>query len=190
MNREQVKTLAIFLISVIFLSNSIEKKKIIDELNSNILLLEEKASIRDSVIKHTTLDVELLNTQLSKYEEKIQEYESGTHKVTVTMYHPVASQTDDTPNVTADGTLIKVKRASNYNYVAVSRNMLVSGGGFLKYGDYVWVDAGKKSGVYQVRDTMATRWVDRIDILESPGVEPYKYTDASIRRINYAQKQL
>ena len=63
--------------------------------------------------------------------------------------------------------------------------MLVRYGGFLAYGDYVWVDAGKKSGVYQVRDTMATRWINRIDILESPDVEPYKYNEAFLRRINY-----
>jgi len=63
--------------------------------------------------------------------------------------------------------------------------MLERNGGFLKFGDYVWVDAGKKSGVYQVRDTMNARFTDRIDILESPGVKPYKYDKASMRKINY-----
>ena len=57
-------------------------------------------------------------------------------------------------------------------------------------GYYVWVDAGKKSGVYQVRDTMAARWVNRIDILESPGVKPYKYNDASLRRLDYEPEHL
>tara|TARA_R110002110_G_C12876618_1_gene662263 strand:- start:171 stop:515 length:345 start_codon:yes stop_codon:yes gene_type:complete len=102
------------------------------------------------------------------------------------MYHPVPEQTDDTPNITADGTIIKVNNASDYRYVAVSRNMLVNYGGFLAYGDYVFVDAGIKSGVYQVRDTMARRWMNRIDILETPGVKPYKYKEASIRRITMA----
>ena len=102
------------------------------------------------------------------------------------MYHPVAGQTDDTPNITADGSIIKINNASEYRYVAVSRNMLVSHGGFLTHGDYVWLEAGKKSGVYQVRDTMAQRWVNRIDILETPGTRPYKYNEASIRRINVA----
>ena len=106
------------------------------------------------------------------------------------MYHPVSGQTDDTPNITADGTIIKIRKASDYNYVAVSRNMLTSYGGFLKYGDYVWVDAGKKSGVYQVRDTMAERWINRIDILESPGVVPYKYDNASLRKIVYNNPKL
>ena len=99
------------------------------------------------------------------------------------MYHPVAAQTDDTPNITADGTVIKINRASEYRYVAVSRNMLIRYGGFLKYGDYIWVGAGKKSGVYQGRDTMASRWINRIDILETPGIKPYKYNEAFIRRI-------
>ena len=49
-----------------------------------------------------------------------------------------------------------------------------------------WLEAGKKSGVYQVRDTMASRWVNRIDILETPGVKPYKYNEAFIRRISMA----
>ena len=80
---------------------------------------------------------------------------------------------------------INKKRASEYKYVAVSRNMLVRNGGFLRFGDYVWVDAGKKSGVYQVKDTMNARFVNRIDILETPGVKPYKYEEASLRRINY-----
>jgi hypothetical protein len=33
---------------------------------------------------------------------------------------------------------------------------------------------------------MARRWVNRIDILETPGVKPYKYKEASIRRITMA----
>ena len=123
-------------------------------------------------------------------EKKIEEYENNKHQVVVTMYHPVSDQTDDTPNITADGSVIKISKASEYRYVAVSRNMLIRYGGFLRYGDYVWVDAGKKSGVYQVRDTMARRWINRIDILETPGVEPYKYNDASLRRLDYVSENL
>ena len=102
------------------------------------------------------------------------------------MYQPVAEQTDSTPNITADGTVIKVDRASDYRYVAVSQNMLVKNGGFLKFGDYVWVDAGKKSGVYQVRDVMNKRYTDRIDILEGVDVRPYKYDNARMVKLVYA----
>ena len=83
-----------------------------------------------------------------------------------------------------------LRKASEYRYVAVSRNMLMSHGGFLTYGDYVYVEAGRKSGVYQVRDTMASRWINRIDILESPGVEPYKYNNGTLRRLNYEVNNL
>ena len=136
----------------------------------------------------TTQHALSLAARLAIYEKKIEEYENNKHKVTVTMYHPVAGQTDDTPNITADGSVIKINNASEYRYVAVSRNMLMRYGGFLTYGDYVWLDAGKKSGVYQVRDTMARRWMNRIDILETPGVKPYKYKEASIRIIKMASE--
>ena len=118
--------------------------------------------------------------------EKIEKYEDNKHKITVTMYHPVSRQTDDTPNITADGTVIRINNASEYKYVAVSQNMLIRVGGFLNFGDYIWLDAGKKSGVYQVRDVMNKRFINRVDILETPGTRPYKYSKASMRRISFA----
>ena len=185
MNKENIKTIAITLLSVILVAHSMEKKHVVDDLNDEISFLRFKISVGDSLIRDTTLNGLIMAEKLLTYEQTIKNYESNTHKIVVTMYHPVSSQTDDTPNITADGTVIKIKRASEYKYVAVSRNMLVRNGGFLRFGDYVWVDAGKKSGVYQVKDTMNARFVNRIDILETPGVKPYKYDDASLRRINY-----
>ena len=185
MQKEKLKNVVIFLLCCIFVSHSVEKKEVIDELKESNLLLQCKVELADSLILDTTLRGLELAERLAVKEKKIEEYESNKHKVVVTMYHPVADQTDDTPNITADGSVIKVSKASEYRYVAVSRNMLTYYGGFLNYGDYVWVDAGKKSGVYQVRDTMAERWINRIDILESPGVEPYKYNNGSLRRLDY-----
>ena len=190
MNRENLKTIAITLLSVILVAYSVEKKSIIDELNDEINFLNFKVSVADSLIKDTTLNGLIMADKLLSYQERIKDIEVNTHKIVVTMYHPVSSQTDDTPNITADGTVIKIKRASEYKYVAVSRNMLVRNGGFLRFGDYGWVDAGKKSGAYQVKDTMNARFINRIDILETPGVKPYKYNDASLRRIKYDIEQL
>jgi len=197
MKKEIVKNIAIVLLSVIFIFHSIEKKVAIDELEEENTTLKSKVSlmkytkkIADSLMFDTTQHALDLAARLAIYEKTIEEYESNKHQVTVTMYHPVAGQTDDTPNITADGSVIKISKASEYRYVAVSRNMLIRYGGFLRYGDYVWVNAGKKSGVYQVRDTMAPRWINRIDILETPGVKPYKYNDASLRRLDYASKNL
>jgi len=184
--KELVKTIVIILLSVIFISHSVEKKKIIDELTENNSFLQHKVELADSLIFDTTQNGLELALTLITYEKKIEEYENNKHKVTVTMYHPVPDQTDDTPNITADGSVIRINNASEYRYVAVARNMLIRDGGFLNFGDYIWLEAGKKSGVYQVRDVMNRRFVNRVDILETPGTIPYKYNEASLRRINIA----
>ena len=182
MRKEKAKTFAIFLLCVIFLSHSVEKKELVSSLKDEIYFLENRLLIIDSLATRNTI----LKKSLLALEAKVRKYEDNRHKVTVTMYHPVAAQTDDTPNITADGTVIKINIASEYNYVAVSRNMLKLYGGFLNYGDYIFLNAGSKSGVYQVRDTMASHWINRIDILESPGTPPYKYNNASMRRVSFA----
>ena len=186
MNNELIKTIVIILLSVVLVFHSVEKKKIIDELTENNSFLQHKVELADSLIFDTTQNGLELALTLITYEKKIEEYENNKHKVTVTMYHPVSGQTDDTPNITADGSIIRINNASEYRYIAVARNMLIRNGGFLNFGDYIWLDAGKKSGVYQVRDVMNRRFVNRIDILETPGTIPYKYSEASIRRINIA----
>jgi 3D (Asp-Asp-Asp) domain-containing protein len=190
MQREKVKSISIFLLLVVLVLQGVEKKNEIDTLTEENVMMNRIVALADSLIRDTTIEGLRLAEKLAAKEKKIEEYENNKHQVVVTMYHPVAEQTDDTPNITADGTVIKISKASEYRYVAVSRNMLTRYGGFLRYGDYVWVDAGKKSGVYQVRDTMAPRWINRIDILETPGVKPYKYNEASLRRLDYVSDNL
>jgi len=116
---------------------------------------------------------------------RIDELENGYRldglDVVVTMYHPVKHQTDGTPDILADGTKITIHKASEYNYVAVSRNLLKRWGGWLDYGDFIVLNGtGGKDGVYQVKDTMNARFINRIDILESPGTKPYKFENAKI----------
>jgi len=116
---------------------------------------------------------------------RIDELENGYRldglDVVVTMYHPVKHQTDGTPDILADGTKIRIHKASEYKYVAVSRNLLKRWGGWLDYGDFIVLSGtGGKDGVYQVKDTMNKRFVNRIDILESPGTKPYKFENAKI----------
>ena len=128
------------------------------------------------------------NVQLKKYvrenielKEKLNEYETEGINVTVTMYQPLRYQTDSTPNILADGTRIKTEQASNYKFIAVSRNLLKRWGGWLDYGDFILLKGtSHKDGVYQVKDTMNPRYVNRVDILESPGVKPYKFDKAQI----------
>ena len=86
--------------------------------------------------------------------------------VTVTTYNPTRQQCDSTPNITADGTKINPKRATQYRYVALSRDLLSRWGGPFDYGDYIVIEGtGKWDGVNQVRDTMNPKWVKRVAIL-------------------------
>ena len=132
--------------------------------------------------------LEKKNIQLKDYvreniqlKERLNKYETEGMNVTVTMYQPVRFQTDSTPNILADGTRIKTDQASNYKFIAVSRNLLKRWGGWLEYGDFILlIGTEHKDGVYQVKDTMNPRLVNRIDILESPGVKQYKYENARI----------
>ena len=102
------------------------------------------------------------------------------------MYQPVPRQTDSTPNILADGTRIQVREASNYKFIAVSRNLLRRWGGFLDYGDWILLrGTSHKDGVYQVRDTMNKRFINRIDILESEHIKPYMFPKAEIVKLTW-----
>ena len=107
-----------------------------------------------------------------------------SYTVTVTTYNPTVRQCDSTPNITADGTRINPKRATQYRYVALSRDLLSRWGGPFDYGDYIVIEGtGKWDGVYQVRDTMNPKWVKRVDILTTNSrfkynnITMYKYVN-------------
>ena len=119
-----------------------------------------------------------------KLKHRLSEYEEYGIIVDVTMYQPVYPQTDKTPDITADGTRIRIHKASEYKFVALSRNLLKRWGGPFDYGDFILIkNAGHKDGVYQVRDTMNPKWVNVVDILESEDVRPYKFTNAHIFKL-------
>ena len=135
------------------------------------------------------IQLQSLRDENKRLVDKLDEYETEGMHVTVTMYQPVRRQTDSTPNILADGTRIRTKEASNYKFIAVSRNLLKRWGGFLDYGDFVLLKGtDHKDGVYQVRDTMNKRWVNRIDILESVHVKPYKFEKAKIIKTDLVLK--
>ena len=105
------------------------------------------------------------------------------------MYQPNTIQCDDTPNITADGTKIRIHHASRYKFVALSRNLLKRWGGPFDYGDFVLLKGTSgKDGVYQVRDTMNSKWVNVVDILESENVKPYKFTNVDIFKLNWTKE--
>jgi 3D (Asp-Asp-Asp) domain-containing protein len=103
--------------------------------------------------------------------------------VTATMYVAHPSQTDSTPNITADGTRINPNWAGKYRYLAVSRNLLEKNGGYLNYGDYITIQgvSGKYDGIWQVKDTMNKRWINRIDLLCNPGENLFKINNVIIK---------
>ncbi len=126
-----------------------------------------------------------LQRENERLDSLVEEFRLEGMEVTVTMYHPVSRQTDSTPNILADGTRIRVHKASEYKFIAVSRNLLKRHGGFLDYGDFIVLKGTDgKDGVYQVKDTMNKRFVNRVDILESPGTKPYKFDSAKIVKTN------
>ena len=133
--------------------------------------------------------VDEMNKLLEKNEviqTELNEFHKYGIEVDVTMYQPIHLQTDNTPNITADGTHIRISRASEYKFVALSRNLLNRWGGPFNYGDFILIKGtDHKDGVYQVRDTMNPKWVNMVDILESKDVKPYKYVDAQIYKMSW-----
>ena len=139
--------------------------------------MKKHKSIYHNNFAHLIVENEDLKNQLNDF------YQHGI-KVDVTMYQPDRIQCDDTPNITADGTRIRIHKASDYKFVALSRNLLKRWGGPFDYGDLILLKGTKgKDGVYQVRDTMNAKWVNVVDILESHGVTPYKFTNCDIFKL-------
>jgi len=127
-------------------------------------------------------------TELFALQEKVHQNSQDTwgvleFDVTVTMYNPAVSQTDSTPNETADGTIINPKRASEYRYVALSRDLIARWGGPFEYGDYVIIKGTiGYDGIYQVRDTMASKFINRVDILRTEGSKHFRFENATLYR--------
>ena len=150
-----------------------------------VLITYANGIISTKFLSDKNIQLQSLVDENKRLSDKLNEYETEGIHVTVTMYQPVERQTDSTPNILADGTRIRTQDASNYKFIAVSRNLLKRWGGWLDYGDFILLkDTDGKDGVYQVRDTMNPRWVNRIDILESIDVKPYKYDNAQIIKTN------
>jgi hypothetical protein len=134
--------------------------------------------------------IERLETENISLKDELSHFDKYGIVVDVTMYQPTHYQTDSDPDVTADGTKIRISKASEYKFVALSRNLLNRWGGPFDYGDFILIKGtDHKDGVYQVRDTMNPKWVNVVDILESEHVEPYKYTDAHIFKLNWLNKE-
>jgi len=145
----------------------------------SVNLFKEQNKFYTNEVDKLLMDNQKLHTELEQF------YKYGV-EVNVTMYQPVYPQTDNTPDITADGTRIRINKASEYKFVALSRNLLKRWGGPFDYGDFILIKGTKnKDGVYQVRDTMNPKYVNYVDILESINVKPYKYENVQIYKMNW-----
>ena len=138
-----------------------------------------KAKVKNLESKNILLTSELEQLEIRRVETEF--------TVTGTMYSPTREQCDATPNITADGTRINPKVASNYRYVALSRDLLERWGGPFQYGEYIAVEGtnnGKHDGVWQVRDTMNPKWIKRVDFMMTNGTKPFKYNGIKITKLD------
>ena len=151
--------------------------KISHAIGVNLLALFILTGYFDNMLDKT-------RNELFALEEKVRQNSQDTFgvlefDVTVTMYNPHVGQTDSTPNETADGTIINPKKASEYRYVALSRDLIARWGGPFNYGDYVMLKGTDGyDGIYQVRDTMAPKFINRVDILRTEGSRLFKFDNA------------
>ena len=104
--------------------------------------------------------------------------------VRATMYHPVKIQCDDNPLETADGSIIDPHKVSDWNWIAVSQDLLKKNGGIFNYGDQVYITGTHKDGLYTIHDCMNKRKTKQIDFLESIGAKPYRYNRIELYAIN------
>ena len=104
--------------------------------------------------------------------------------VKATMYHPVEAQCDDTPLITADGSRLCPINVSEWNWIAVSQDLLKKNGGIFNYGDQVYVKGTHKDGIYTIHDCMNKRKTFQIDFLENIGTKQYKYDKIELYVLN------
>ena len=129
------------------------------------------------------LELDSLKIQLKNILRKVDSIPKPIN-VKATMYHPVEAQCDDTPLITADGSKICPISVSEWNWIAVSQDLLKKNGGIFDYGDKVYVKGTHKDGIYTIRDCMNKRKTFQIDILESIGTSQYKYDQIEIFALN------
>lgn len=90
-----------------------------------------------------------------------------SHTVTATVYYPTGDKTASDMVIPEGYT----QRGATYKIIAVSHDLLVKNGGFLKFGDKIKVCGTKMlDGIYRVEDTTHKRFRNRVDILVSGNI--------------------
>lgn len=105
------------------------------------------------------------------------------HTVTATIYTPSKKECDGSPMITADNSKINMKKlkSGHHRWIAVSRDLLAH----YKYGDKVEISGGptELNGIWEVHDTMHSRWRNRIDILRADKKLLGKWKNIKIRKL-------
>ena len=135
------------------------------------------------VLDTLQLELDSLKIQLKNILRKVDSIPVPIN-VKATMYHPVEAQCDDSPLITADGSRIHPYKVSDWNWIAVSQDLLKKNGGIFDYGDKVYIKGTHKDGIYTIHDCMNKRKTFQIDILESIGTSQYKYDEIEIYALN------
>ena len=106
-----------------------------------------------------------------------------TH-VTLTTYNAVKSQCDETPDVTANGTIIDHKKLKQgkLKYCAISPDLLWC----IPMGSIIDIDG---HGRYEVVDTMNARFNHRIDILQYHTEKDFKKEKIKIMLVKKSKKK-
>ena len=170
----------VFILSIVGWTYSCLKMK---ALNHRVIKETQDKLHYEKIFMDTEIFIDSLKNEIEDLKNKIDDLAPAI-SVKATMYHPVEAQCDDTPLITADGSRICPINVSNWNWIAVSQDLLVRNGGFLNYGDKVYIKGTHKDGIYTVRDCMNKRKTFQIDILESIGTSQYKYDEIELYALN------
>lgn len=108
----------------------------------------------------------------------------GYHRVSATVYNPVAEQCDNDPLITADCSEIDLEKldSGDLKWIALSRDLLEKYG----YGDRIEIiclSDSKINGIYEVHDTMNSRFTNKIDILMPNSIKSGKWDNVIIKRV-------
>lgn len=148
---------------------------------SNIKYIEnisEKKSIKNSISKDKIKDTK----KISEKKETRRKKDIKVVKVTVTIYNPISSQTDNSPLITADNSKIHLGKlkTGRLKWIAVSRDLINKG--IVDFGSEVRIYSNIKEidGIYEVHDIMNSRFRKRIDILKPTGHKKGKWEDIKI----------
>lgn len=102
------------------------------------------------------------------------------------LYNPELDQCDETPTITADGSVIDTLNASKQRWIAVSQDLLWSPRrhklfvkdstdnryeGKIRFGDTIWIESPnpKINGKWVVHDLMNKKYKNAIDFLQTNG---------------------